>query len=203
MVDGRLARKVGRRHSRRGCRALQRSNLVRPRRKSSQRAASRCRAILVHRPRPSELRGHHRGSQGVQQAVEDEPDPLPAPRAAVPAARVRMPRARIHEMTGEKTMVARKYRFWLAVTVGVTLSSPGSFAQERERQQPAEQAEGRGPATIAGCPAAPVRFYPCAKEKIKTFTPPRTPDGTPDFQGYWNANRQAFNIESHEEIFEY
>jgi hypothetical protein len=100
-------------------------------------------------------------------------------------------------------MVARKYGFWLAVAVGVTLSSPGSFAQERERQQPAEQAEGRGPATIAGCPAAPVRFYPCAKEKIKTFTPPRTPDGTPDFQGYWNANRQAFNIESHEASFAY
>jgi hypothetical protein len=106
-------------------------------------------------------------------------------------------------MTGEKTMVARKYGFWSAVAVGVMLSSPGSFAQGREQQQPAEQAEGRGPATIAGCPAAPVRFYPCAKEKIKTFTPPRTPDGTPDFQGYWNANRQAFNIESHEASFAY
>ena len=38
---------------------------------------------------------------------------------------------------------------------------------------------------------------------MKTFTPPRTPDGKPDFQGYWNANRQAFNIEAHERDFAY
>lgn len=50
---------------------------------------------------------------------------------------------------------------------------------------------------VAGCPADPVSFYPCAKEKIKTFNPPRTLDGKPSFQGFWNANRQAFNIEAH------
>jgi hypothetical protein len=59
------------------------------------------------------------------------------------------------------------------------------------------------PSTIAGCPAAPQAFYPCAKDKIKTFNPPRTPDGTPDFQGFWNANRQAFNIEAHAADFAY
>ena len=50
---------------------------------------------------------------------------------------------------------------------------------------------------IAGCPGDPVSFYPCAKEKIETFNPPRTLDGVPNFQGFWNAERQAFNIEAH------
>ena len=98
-------------------------------------------------------------------------------------------------------MLARNYGFWFVVGVGLMLSS--AAAQERQQQRPAEQAEGRGPATIAGCPADPVRFYACAKEKAKTFMPPRTSDGKPDFQGYWNANRQAFNIEAHEASFAY
>jgi len=67
---------------------------------------------------------------------------------------------------------------------------------------PAAAQEG-GPRTIAGCPADPVPFHACAKERIRTFEPPRTPDGTPDFQGYWNANRQAFDIEAHERSFAY
>ena len=71
--------------------------------------------------------------------------------------------------------------FWLVVAVGMTLSSPASRTGTRAAAA-AEQAEGRGPATIAGCPAAPVRFYPCAKEKSKTFTPPRTPTGHPTFR---------------------
>src|SRR5262245_64829709 len=98
-------------------------------------------------------------------------------------------------------MLARKHGFWFVVAAGLTLSS--AAAQEREQNRPAEQAEGRGPATIAGCPSEPVRFYGCAKERIKTFTPSRTSDGKPDFQGYWNANRQAFNIEAHEASFAY
>ena len=56
---------------------------------------------------------------------------------------------------------------------------------------------------VAGCPADPVSFYPCAKEKIKTFNPPRTLDGKPSFQGFWNANRQAFNIEAHPVSYAY
>jgi hypothetical protein len=59
------------------------------------------------------------------------------------------------------------------------------------------------PDTIAGCPADPVPFDKCAKDKIKTFMPPRTADGKPDFQGYWNANRQAFDLEEHPQSFAY
>src|SRR5258705_1257618 len=40
---------------------------------------------------------------------------------------------------------------------------------------------------IAGCPSVSARFHPCALAKAKAFSPPRMPDGTPDFQGIWDA----------------
>ena len=91
-----------------------------------------------------------------------------------------------------------------AVVAGLLVMPLAASAQQREPQRPLEQAEAPNrPMTIAGCPADPVAFYPCAKEKSMTFAPPRTADGRPDFQGYWNANRQAFNIEAHEPSFAY
>lgn len=53
------------------------------------------------------------------------------------------------------------------------------------------------PATIAGCPATDnLAFHNCALQKGKTFTPPRTQGGRPDFQGYWrSAITQAFSVE--------
>ena len=52
------------------------------------------------------------------------------------------------------------------------------------------------PTTIGGCPAEPSAFHMCALEKIKTFTPPRTPGGKPDMQGYWVSRlTQAFSVE--------
>ena len=59
------------------------------------------------------------------------------------------------------------------------------------------------PGTIAGCPAGPLSFHPCATRKAAAFNPPRTSDGKPDFQGFWNANRQAFNIEAHDRSYAY
>jgi hypothetical protein len=103
-------------------------------------------------------------------------------------------------------MRASALGFCTVMIAGLIVSTPAVAGQQRE-QRPLEQAEAprraERPEMFAGCPADPVRFYPCAKDKVKTFTPPRTQDGTPDFQGYWNANRQAFNIEAHEASFAY
>ena len=98
-------------------------------------------------------------------------------------------------------------RLFIAILCGSAIAGSASvplFAQEPRERRPLEQAARPvRPETFAGCPADPVPFYGCAKEKIKTFKPPRTPDGRPDFQGYWNANRQAFNIEAHAADFAY
>src|ERR1700733_9462358 len=51
---------------------------------------------------------------------------------------------------------------------------------------------------VAGCPEEPARLHPCALEKAKTFSPPRTADGTPDFSGMWDKARvTSHNIEEH------
>ena len=61
--------------------------------------------------------------------------------------------------------------------------------------------DGNAPAaetqpSLGGCPAELVAFHACALEKAKTFEPPRTPDGRPDLQGYWNSRlTQAFSVE--------
>ena len=64
---------------------------------------------------------------------------------------------------------------------------------------------GSGPTPMApygqsgGCSEEPAVLHRCALEAAKTFTPPRTPDGRPDFQGFWFriGARNAENIEEH------
>jgi hypothetical protein len=39
-------------------------------------------------------------------------------------------------------------------------------------------------------------FEKCAQEKMKTFQPPRTEDGHPDFRGYWGRVLQSMTLET-------
>lgn len=52
-----------------------------------------------------------------------------------------------------------------------------------------------------GCSEEPAVLHRCGLEKAKTFTPPRTPDGMPNFQGFWFriGARNAENVEEHAE----
>jgi hypothetical protein len=65
-----------------------------------------------------------------------------------------------------------------------------SVAPDAQEERPAR--------AQASCPQEPAQFHPCALEKAKTFTPPRTADGKPDFQGFWRGQPAATeNIEEH------
>ena len=58
-------------------------------------------------------------------------------------------------------------------------------------------AQAPATATAAGCPLEPVTFHACALPKMKTFNPPRTADGRPDLQGYWERAFTSQDIEEH------
>jgi hypothetical protein len=58
-------------------------------------------------------------------------------------------------------------------------------------------AQGPAPRTAGGCPLDPVKFHECALPKTKTFNPPRTPDGRPDMQGYWERAFTSQDVEEH------
>jgi len=67
----------------------------------------------------------------------------------------------------------------------MAVAAAGAAAQTPER-----------PETIAGCPAENLAFHTCALQKATTFTPPRTPSGRPNLQGYWRSQlTQAFSVE--------
>jgi hypothetical protein len=54
------------------------------------------------------------------------------------------------------------------------------------------------PSAQEGCPAEAALFHPCAVARAATFTPPRTPDGRPDLQGFWRGPAYGTeNIEEH------
>jgi hypothetical protein len=62
-------------------------------------------------------------------------------------------------------------------------------------------AQANGPRTAGGCPIDPVKFHECALPKTKIFNPPRTPDGRPDMQGYWERAFTSQDIEEHKAGF--
>ena len=61
------------------------------------------------------------------------------------------------------------------------------------------QAQGPAGRSAAGCPLAdPVTFHACAAEKVKSFNPPRTPDGAPNISGYWERAYTSQDVEEHD-----
>jgi len=64
---------------------------------------------------------------------------------------------------------------------------------------PADRAAAQAPAprAAAGCPLEPVKFHACALPRTKTFDPPRTEDGRPDLQGYWERAFTSQDVEEH------
>ena len=62
-------------------------------------------------------------------------------------------------------------------------------------------AQAPATATAAGCPLEPVKFHACALPKMKAFNPPRTADGRPDMQGYWERAFTSQDIEEHKTGF--
>jgi hypothetical protein len=81
-----------------------------------------------------------------------------------------------------------------AVALMVVAVAPRAAAQTAELN-PTTDMPPR-PATIAGCPSENLAFHTCALQKAKTFTPPRTPTGRPNLQGYWRSRlTQAWSVE--------
>ena len=57
------------------------------------------------------------------------------------------------------------------------------------------------PPMAAGCPLEPLAFHQCALPKAMVFDPPRTSDGRPDMQGYWERAFTSQDVEEHGEGF--
>jgi hypothetical protein len=74
----------------------------------------------------------------------------------------------------------------LAVALGVMVMTPHAAGQNPMAGTP-----------IGGCPTRTIaEFHKCALEKAKSFTPPRTPSGKPNLQGYWRSRLiTAFSYE--------
>src|SRR3989442_9807814 len=89
-MDGMVPWSLGRRKVGRRCDRLPRRDLVRPRRRFPQRRASRCRKLHADESLSSDVRGHHRGSQGLYPAMEDQFSSLSADGKECPALGIQM-----------------------------------------------------------------------------------------------------------------
>ena len=63
-------------------------------------------------------------------------------------------------------------------------------------------AQARAQTRFAGCPPDAAHFYPCATEKVRQFTPPRTRDGLPDMSGFWSRAVTTEDIHERAEAVE-
>jgi len=102
--------------------------------------------------------------------------------------------------------VTHRVARWMLPSMIVALTVSGlevpAFGQ---RPYYATPPPGSGPVEIepyeefGGCSEEPAVLQRCGREKAKAFTPPRTPEGVPDLQGFWGriGARTANNIEEH------
>src|SRR6187200_2124700 len=127
-------------------------------------------------------------------------------RRATPISPTRHPARLAHnpQRDSDSARIARmRIRLALFAALGVTIVLQASLVGQRAPF--ATPAPGSGPtpmrpyAQSGGCCEEPVAFHRCAIEKMKIFSPPRTPDGKPDFSGFWNriVVRNMENIEEH------
>jgi hypothetical protein len=73
------------------------------------------------------------------------------------------------------------------------LLSSGSLALAAE-VQPQPIVNTAGNAGDGTCPSNPAQFHQCAQERMKTFTPPKRADGTPNLEGYWTTSGAFANV---------
>lgn len=96
---------------------------------------------------------------------------------------------------------------WMMATTLAVALLPGlqQVLAAGQRAPFATPPPGSGPTPMrpygesGGCSEEPAQFHRCAMAKAKQFNPPRTPDGKPDFQGFWGriGIRNMENIEEH------
>jgi hypothetical protein len=88
-------------------------------------------------------------------------------------------------------------RLTLAVALFSALRAPAAGQSPRGSVSPPMAPYGQ----LAGCSEEPAQFHRCALAKAKGFDPPRTPDGKPDFRGFWSRGvaRGTDDIEEHAE----
>ena len=104
--------------------------------------------------------------------------------------------------------MSHQFSGWMMLMTLLAVLLPGlEVPAAGQRPYFATPPPGSGPTPMrpygqsGGCSEEPAEFHRCALARAKAFNPPRTPDGKPDFQGFWSriAARNMENIEEHPE----
>src|SRR5215207_9646844 len=86
---------------------------------------------------------------------------------------------------------------WMLFLMALAAAVPIVTAAQRTRAPIPPPTRPYG--ELGGCPEEPSAYHACAIAKAKTYKPPRTGDGHPDFRGFW-SRAGVFgtdNIEEH------
>ncbi len=71
----------------------------------------------------------------------------------------------------------------------VVLASLTAAAQEPQAAPRPGSGQGDPPKPVCTTDYNPVEILRCGREAAKSFNPPKTADGTPDFSGYWGGSQ--------------